>query len=76
MRELLDFLIEKMTGLKEYSVEEKTDNGFVRFEVGTKPHETGLLIGKRGKTIKTIRSLLKVRATLEKKGVGIFVKEQ
>lgn len=76
MRDLLDFLIEKMTGIKDYSVEEKTDDGFVRFEVATKPDETGLLIGKKGKTIKTIRNLLKVKATLEKKGVGIFVKEE
>jgi predicted RNA-binding protein YlqC (UPF0109 family) len=76
MKDLLNFLISKMTGLEEYGVEETTDDGFVKFEVSTKPEEAGLLIGKKGKTIKTIRNLLKVRATLEKKGVGIFVKEK
>jgi predicted RNA-binding protein YlqC (UPF0109 family) len=36
----------------------------------------GLIIGKRGKTIRTIRNLLRVRATLEKKGVSVAVVEK
>ena len=37
--------------------------------------QAGILIGKEGKTIKAIRNLLKVRATLEKKVVNVVLSE-
>lgn len=76
MKDLLDFLIKNITGIKDYSIEEKTEDSFTRFEVKTKPDEAGLVIGKEGKTVKTIRNLLKVKATLENKGVAISVETQ
>lgn len=73
MRELLDFLIKNITGIEDYEIEEETEDTFTRFIVTTNEDEAGLVIGKRGKTVKTIRNLLKVRATLEDKGVAISV---
>lgn len=73
MKELLDFLIKNITGLEDYTIEDITDNSFTKFVVKTRPDEAGLVIGKGGKTVKTIRNLLKVRATLENKGVAISV---
>lgn len=73
MKDLLDFLIKNITGIKDYTIEENKEDSFVRFEVKTNPDEAGLVIGKRGKTVKTIRNLLKVRAILEDKGVAISV---
>lgn len=76
MKELLDFLIKNITGIENYSIEEETDNSFTRFIVKTEPDDAGLVIGKRGKTVKTIRNLLKVRATLENMGVAISVESK
>ena len=75
MKDLLDYLITKMLGLKEVQIEETTQEGYTQFLIKTKPGEAGLVIGKEGRTIKAIRNLLKVRATLEKKGVNVSVEE-
>jgi predicted RNA-binding protein YlqC (UPF0109 family) len=76
MKELLDFLVKNITGIEDYSIEEVTDNSFTKFVVKTNPDEAGLIIGKGGKTVKTLRNLLKVRATLENKGVAISVETE
>lgn len=75
MKELLDFLIKKITGVEDFKIEESTEDTYTSFTIKTKPGTAGLVIGKGGKTIKTIRNLLKIRATLEKKGVNISVEE-
>jgi len=75
MKELLDFLIRKISGLENFTIEETNEDNYTRFLVKTEGGSAGLVIGKGGRTIKTIRNLLKVRATLEKKGVNILVEE-
>jgi predicted RNA-binding protein YlqC (UPF0109 family) len=73
MKDLLDFLVKNITGIKEYEIDEETQDTFTRYTVKTSKENAGLIIGKRGKTVKTLRNLLKVRATLENKGVAISV---
>jgi len=73
MNRLLSYLIENITGVKDFSIKEETDNGFTRFIVVTKAESAGLIIGKSGRTIKMIRSLLRVKATLEKTAVAVSV---
>lgn len=75
MKDLLNFLVTKITGLKDISIDEATEDSYTRFTIKTEPGTAGLVIGKNGKTIKAIRNLLKVRATLEKKGVNVSVEE-
>ncbi len=76
MKNLLSFLIKKITGIKDFTIQESTENSYTNFTVITEPGTAGLIIGKQGRTIKTIRNLLKVKATLEKKGVNISVEEK
>jgi len=76
MKDLLTFLVKKITGLKDFTIKEEIDNSFTNFIIITKPGTAGLIIGKQGKTIKMIRNLLKVKATLEKKGVNINIEEK
>ncbi len=76
MRELLEFLLKGILGDDNYSIEEEKEENHIRFLIDTEPENMGLIIGKRGKTIKTIRNLLRVRATLEKKGVSVAVVEK
>lgn len=51
---------------------EEVDGNFVRLLVKVEPEENaGMVIGKGGGTIKAIRNILRVKATLEKKGVSV-----
>lgn len=75
MKSLLEFLIKNIAG-EDFSVkEEEIEGGRVNFEVTANPNIIGLIIGKAGKTIKTLRKILSVRAVLEGKSVNISVKE-
>jgi predicted RNA-binding protein YlqC (UPF0109 family) len=76
MRDLLDFLIKGITGNKDFEIEESQDADRSNFEIKIDPSFFGLIIGKGGRTIRAIRNLLKVRATIEKKGVNVSVAEK
>lgn len=75
MKTLLEFLLKGVLGEKKFTVSEETNDNFVNFSIKCEPEDIGLLIGKGGTTIKAIRNLLRVRATLEKKGVSINIAE-
>jgi len=76
MRDLLEYVINGILGNKDFEIEESQDADRSNFEVKVDPSFFGLVIGKGGRTIKAIRNLLKVRATIEKKGVNISVAEK
>mgnify|MGYP001612763304 FL=1 len=73
MKKLLKFLVEKITGNKDFEIQESEEEGRVDYMILAPEEIVGMIIGKGGKTIKTIRNLLKVRATLEKKAVSVSV---
>ncbi len=73
MKDLVFYLIASITGSKEFEVEEKTEGDQIELDVKTKKDIIGLIIGKEGKTIKNIRKILSIKATLEKKIVNINV---
>lgn len=74
MKELLEFLIKGITG-HELEIKEASEGEVTRFEILAPKELIGLIIGKGGHTIKTIRNLVRVKATLERKGVSIDVAE-
>lgn len=73
MKDLLQFIIANITGSSDFEIDENREDSRVTYEVKTDPSIIGLVIGKEGKTIKNIRKILSVRATLEKVGVNISV---
>lgn len=73
MKELLEFLLKGLLGEAKFEVIEAEDEGRVVYTIKTDPENIGLIIGKGGHMIKTIRNVLKVRATLEKKAVSLNV---
>jgi predicted RNA-binding protein YlqC (UPF0109 family) len=75
MKELIEYLVKGITGSSEFSVEEISDQGHTEFVIKANPSLIGLIIGKKGRTIRSIRNLVKVRATLEKKAVSVSVTE-
>jgi predicted RNA-binding protein YlqC (UPF0109 family) len=76
MKDLLGFLLKNILGGDSFEIDEKETGGKNDYIIRIPKDDMGLVIGKGGKTIRMIRNLVRVRATLEKKAVGIFVEEK
>jgi len=75
MKDLISFLVNGIIGSDDFEIIEESEDTFSVFTIKAKPEYMGLIIGKGGKTIKTIRNLVKVKATLEKKTINLLVEE-
>ncbi len=73
MKELLEFLLKGLLGEEKFEIAEANDAGRISYTIKTAPENIGLIIGKGGHMIKSIRNVLKVRATLEKVAVSVNV---
>lgn len=76
MKDLLKYLLENITGTSELEVNEKADGEHLILDVVSPKEFIGLIIGKEGKTIKAIRNILRIKATLAKKTFIINVLEK
>lgn len=75
MNDLLNFMLKALLGEEEFSLAESETEGRIVYSIKTKPENVGLVIGKGGRMIHSLRNILKVRATLEKKAVGLEITE-
>lgn len=75
MKDLLEYLVKGVLGKEKFTLEESEDAGRIIYTIKTDPKNIGLVIGKGGHTIKALRNVLKVRATLEKRAVSLNVAE-
>lgn len=75
MKELLEFLIQKITGEKDFSVEETDEQDRIILDVKVPENLAGMVIGKEGKTIKNLRKILSIKAVKLGKAVHIKVNE-
>ena len=78
MKKLVNYILEGITTKKDFELvitENAENENYISIEIKANPNIIGQIIGKNGQTIKSIRNLLRVRATLEKKGVSVFVSE-
>jgi len=75
MKDLLDYMLKAILGNEKFEITETEDAGRIIYTIKTKQENVGLIIGKGGRMIKSLRNLLKVRATLEKKAVALNVGE-
>ena len=73
MEELLSQMIKGITGCDNFTIERQENEGGNLLLLKIPDEYIGLVIGKEGKTIKAIRALLKVRATLEKTRIDLNV---
>ncbi len=76
MNELLEFIVKEITGSKEIDIEESSEDNRTRLTILAKPENIGIIIGKGGNTIRAIRNILRVKATLEKRAVFVEVSEK
>ena len=76
MKELLEFLIKSITGIEKFEIKsDDSEEGFVKLTALLPKEQIGLVIGKEGKTIKAIRSILRAKATLERIGFTLDIQE-
>jgi predicted RNA-binding protein YlqC (UPF0109 family) len=75
MKDLLDYLLKGILAEEEFDIEETEDAGRIIYTIKTDPKNVGLIIGKGGRMIKSLRNILKVRATLEKRAVALNIGE-
>jgi uncharacterized protein len=73
MKELLEFLLKGLLGEEKFEIVEAEDAGRILYTIKTAPENMGLVIGKGGRMIKSLRNILKVRATREKTAVSLNV---
>ena len=76
MQDLLKFIV---TGIvskpDEVKIEEYSEDGNINLTLTVDPSDMGLVIGKLGQTIKSIRKLLTVRAIVENVRVNLQLSE-
>lgn len=73
MKKLISFIIKGITGSDKFEIKVNKDEKFVNFEIHPDEEIIGMIIGKNGRTIRTIRNLVKVKAVLDGKNVNISV---
>lgn len=76
MKDLLNFIVESIVTKPEVlKIEEDNQDGAVNLTLTVDPSDMGLIIGKGGQTIKSIRKLLIVRAMAENVRVNLQLAE-
>ncbi len=78
MKELLTYIVENIVNNPtDVTVSEKTsDFGEIVLELKVNPEDMGLVIGKGGKIIKAIRSLIRTKAIIDKRKVNLVLLDQ
>ncbi|EKD62951.1 MAG: hypothetical protein ACD_52C00004G0003 [uncultured bacterium] len=73
MKELLSFIVKNITASDAFTIDENVDGSKHIYIIRVKPELFGIVIGKEGRTIKSIRNLAKVRAVVENKSISVEV---
>jgi len=74
MQELLEYIVKSLVSKpEEVKIEEETSEGMLNFNLTVALEDMGLIIGKAGNTIKSIRRLLVTRAMAENNNLRVNV---
>lgn len=74
MRNLIEFLVLHLVEHPEdVTVSEEELDGLWQYTIEVNPDDRGQVIGRRGRTIDAIRTLARVRAMKEDKGVRVDI---
>ena len=78
MKELLAYLVENLVeNPKDVSVTQTTPyENEILLELKVNPEDMGLVIGKGGKVIKSIRNIIRTKAIIDHKKVNLVLLDQ
>lgn len=74
MKNTLSYILTKITGTRA-EIEEENEDGFITFTAHIPKDQVGIVIGKSGKTIHAIKTLLKIQAIKEEQRIDVRVVE-
>lgn len=76
MKNLVEFIVKSLVSKPEkVKVTEETEGELIKFQVKVDEEDMGLIIGRQGRIIKSIRTLARTRGLVEKKKVQLFLDE-
>lgn len=75
MKDLLNFMIKGILGEEKFQILEENKDEKFTYSIQTEDAKKGLIIGKGGRMISSIRNILKVRAAVEKVVVDVEIKD-
>lgn len=76
MKELLAYIIENIIPEANATIDEENSEEYTTLKIHAPQEYIGKIIGKGGKTINAIKSIIKIKAIRENKRVEIEVLEQ
>ena len=74
MKDSLEYMLTNILDTK-VDIEENDDEGFITYTIIAPQEVIGKIIGKGGRTINSMKNLLKIQAIKEEKRIDIQVKE-
>lgn len=74
MQELLKYILDNIIE-GDYTITEDNQDGFIVYNIHAPADQIGRVIGKNGKTINAIKTLLKVRAVKENVKIDVQISE-
>lgn len=78
MKELLEYIVKNLIKNPDdvFVTESTAPGGEILLELKVNPEDMGLVIGKGGKVIKSIRNLVRTKAILENKRFNLVLVEE
>ena len=76
MTDLLKYIIKGITDSDDFEVSESQEEDFTVYTIKASKDIIGMIIGKEGKTIKAIRQILTIRATIDQVRFRLNVEEK
>lgn len=76
MKQVLEYILENAIGNPQIEVSEDERDGVLTFIISSPKEDVGKIIGKSGRTINSIKNILKIIAIKEGKKIEVEVKEQ
>jgi predicted RNA-binding protein YlqC (UPF0109 family) len=76
MKDFIEYLLTQIVSKpEEVKIEEEENEGFTNFKITVSENDMGLVIGKEGRTIKSIRALARAKAIRDNIRVNIELVE-
>ena len=74
MKKLLEFLVKSIvTHPQKVKIEESSQGDFLDYVISAHPDDIKLIIGKKGRTIRSIRELAKIKTIFNKKKINLKI---
>lgn len=76
MKDSLEYILHHIIETEDITVDEDDNDGFITYTIHAPKEYIGKIIGKGGRTINSIKNLLKITAIKEGKKIDVQIAEQ